>query len=129
MPEPFVNLLCEIVLVAYAACIMLGLSFISSKLGKKRYSTLFNLIGVILLIAIILMFYVGTSKLCEASIGDVQGYLNLSLEEKTVLMRSTWGFGTGFYLIIISAILAMISFFSEIKIFLLSKRNSNNRKA
>ena len=116
MPEIFVDFLGKVVLVAYVTCLLFGLSFISSKLGKKQYSFLLNLLGIILLIAIISMFYVGTSKVCEVSIGDVQGegLLSISLEE-TVLMQSSWGFASGFYLVITSAILTMIPLFSEVK--------------
>jgi hypothetical protein len=116
MPEIFVDFLGKVVLVAYATCLLFGLSFISSKLGKKQYSFLLNLLGIILLIAIISMFYVGTSKVCEVSIGDVQGegLLSISLEE-TVLMQSSWGFASGFYLVIASAILTIIPLFSEVK--------------
>ncbi|UCF12386.1 MAG: carboxypeptidase regulatory-like domain-containing protein [Thermoplasmatales archaeon] len=123
MPEIFVDFLGKVVIVVYAICILLGLSFISSKLGKKQYSLLFNLLGIILIIVIISMFYVGISRVTEASIGDVQGegLLSISLEE-TVLMKSSWGFASGFYLIISSAILAMISFFSEIKKFLTKQK-------
>jgi len=112
----FVDFLGKVVFVAYVACLLLGLSFISSKLGKKQYSFLLNLLGIILLIAIISMFYVGTSKVTEVSIGDVQGegLLSISLEE-TVLMQSSWGFASGFYLVITSTILAMIPLFSELK--------------
>ncbi|UCD13891.1 MAG: carboxypeptidase regulatory-like domain-containing protein [Thermoplasmatales archaeon] len=119
MPEIFVDFLGKVVIVAYVACLLLGLSFISSKLGKKHYSLLLNFLGIILIIAVVSMFFVGTSKICEASIGDVQGegLLSISLEEP-VLMDSQWGFASGFYLVVASAILAIISLFSEIKNFL-----------
>jgi len=63
------------------------------------------------------MFYVGTSKLCEASIGDVQGedIIRVSLDYEIISMQSSWGFSTGFYLVIASAILAMTLLFFEIK--------------
>ena len=74
------------------------------------------------------MFYVGTSKLCEGSIGDVQGegIINVSLGSETVSMQSSWGFTTGFYLVVISLVLAMTPLFFEVKkiVCQLSKRNS-----
>lgn len=117
MPEPFVDMLGNIVFVAYAVCIMLGVSFLLKKLRKKKYSLLFNVISILLLIAIISMFYVGTSKLCEASIGDVQGedIIRVSLDYEIISMQSSWGFSTGFYLVIASVILAMTLLFFEIK--------------
>ncbi|MFW6122005.1 MAG: carboxypeptidase regulatory-like domain-containing protein, partial [Petrotogales bacterium] len=118
LPELFVDFLGKVIFVAYAACIIIALSFISSKLGKKQYSLLLNLLGIVMITVIISTFYVGTSKVCEASIGRVQGegLLSASLEE-TVLMHSQWGFDSGFYLVIASAILAIIFFFIEIKDF------------
>ena len=117
MPEPFVDMLGNVLLVAYAVCIMLGVSFLLKKLRKKRYSLLFNVISILLLIALISMFYVGTSKLCEASIGDVQGVdiIGVSLDHETVNMQSSWGFSTGFYLVVASAVLAMTLLFFELK--------------
>ena len=125
MPELYVDALEKIVLVLYATCIILGLSFISSKFRKKHYSLLLCLLGVILLIVIISMFYVGTSKLSETSIGDVQGEgsLNITIGEETVVMSSTWGFNIGFYLIIVSLLFALNSILLEIReIFLKSKQ-------
>ena len=128
MPELFVDLLGKIVFVAYAACIMLGVSFLSKKLGKKNYSLFLDVIGIILLIVIISMFYVATSKICEASIGEVQGedMIGVSLGSETVSMQSSWGFTTGFYLVIVSAVLAMMPLFFEVKniVYRLRKRNS-----
>jgi len=128
MPQLFVDLLGKIVLVAYAACIMLGVSFLLKKLGKKNYSFFLDVIGIILLIVIISMFYVATSKICEASIGEVQGegMIGVSLGSETASMQSSWGFTTGFYLVIASVVLAMTPLFFEVKniVCQLSKRNS-----
>jgi hypothetical protein len=123
MPEIFVDFLGKVVFVAYAVCLLLGFSFISNKLGKKQYSLLLNLLSIILLITIISMFYVGTSKVCEASIGNVmgEGFLNISLEE-TVPLKASWGFASGFYLIISSMILAMVSLFLEFKNYFTNKK-------
>jgi len=122
MPELFVDVLGKIMLVAYAACIMLGVSFLLKKLGKKHYSIFLDVVGVILLIAIISMFYVGTSKLCEVSIGEVQGegMIGVSLGSETVSMQSIWGFTTGFYLVIASMVLAMMPLFFEVKKYCMS---------
>ena len=129
MPELFVDLLGKIMLVAYAVCIMLGVSFLLKKLRKKGYSLLSDVISIILLIAIISMFYVGTSKLCEVSIGDVQGddVIGISVGHETINMQSSWGFSAGFYLVIASIILATMPLVFEVKkaIYHLCKRNSN----
>ncbi len=129
MPDPFVDMLGNLLLVVYAVCIMLGVSFLLKKLRKKEYSLVSDVISLILLIAIISMFYIGTSKLCEVSIGDVQGndIIGISLGYETINMQSCWGFSAGFYLVIASTLLAMMPLFFEVKkvIYRLRKRNSN----
>jgi hypothetical protein len=124
MPEIFVETLGKIVAITYAACISLGLAFILNKIGRKQLSVLLELVGVILLTAAVSMFYLGTAKLCEASIGVVQGedLLSVSINEETVQMLSRWGFSSGFYLIIASAVLALFSFILNLRCFFQKKK-------
>ena len=123
MPELFIDFLEKIVIIVYIISILIGLSFISSKLGKRKYSFSLNSLSLILIIAIISMFFVGTSKLTEASIGKVQGegLISISLEE-TVLLQSSWGFSSGFYLIIAAAIITIISLIVEFKNYFMKKK-------
>lgn len=123
LPELFVDFLGIIVMVAYIVCLLIFLSFISKKLGKKQYSFLLNFLAIILIIAILIAFHVGTSNVTEASIGDVQGDGILSIQLKeTVLMDSHWGFSSGFYLMIIAVILAIVPIIIDIKYYV-SKKN------
>jgi len=123
MPELFVDFLGIILIVTYLICLLLVLSFISKRFDKKHYSLILNFLALILIIGILFTFYFGTSKVTEASIGNVigEGLLNLELEE-TVLIHSYWGFASGFYLIIISGILVIFTIFIEIKNFYIKQR-------
>ena len=62
------------------------------------------------------MFSVGTSKLCEASIGSVsgEGIIDIAIDHDTVSMQSQWGFTSAFYLLSISIFFILISLFFEI---------------
>jgi len=125
MPNLFVDLLVKIVAVSYTAIILLGLSYICYKFKKKTYSLILIFIVMILLIAIISTFYMGTSKLSEVSVGEVQGtgLLNLTVEEETLPMQASWGFDSGFYLVIVSAILSVFSFFIELRLYIKKKKS------
>jgi hypothetical protein len=102
---------------------LISVSFISSKLGKRKYSFSLNFLSLILIIAIISLFFFGTSKLTEASIGKVQGdgIISISLDE-TILMQSSWGFSSGFYLVIAAAILTILSLIIEFKNHFMKKK-------
>ena len=125
MPEPFIDMLKNIVLAVYAVCSMIIISFIINIFNKKKYSELLEFLNIILLIAIISLFYVGTSKICEASIGYVQGdgIIGVKIIYDTVNMQSVWGFTFGFYLLPLS-ILIIFSFL----IFWLMIHNNKNEK-
>ncbi len=123
MPELFVDFLGTILVVVYVVCTLLGLSFVSRRFGKKHYSLLLNLLAILLIIGVLSTFYFGTSKVTEASIGNVigEGLLSIELDE-TIYMYSHWGFSSGFYLAIIAAILVIITIVLEIKNFYIKQR-------
>lgn len=125
MPEQFVDLLSKIVLAVYAAVILLGISFLSYRLRKKHYSILLNLVVLVMLIAIISTFYVGTSRLSEVSIGQVQGdgLLNLSIDGESLPMQANWGFDSGYYLVIVATISSLSALFSEIRVLIKKKKS------
>jgi hypothetical protein len=116
MPEIFIDFLGKVVIIIYTISILLGLSFISLKLKKRKYFFLLYSLSILLMITIVSMFFFGISKVTEASIGPVQGdgILSITLEE-TVTMQANWGFSSGFYLIIIAVIIIFISLLLEIK--------------
>jgi hypothetical protein len=62
-------------------------------------------------------FYIGTSRLIEASIGPVQGegLLTISLGVEDVLMQANWGFGVGFYFVSIAVFIAVVAVLLDIR--------------
>jgi hypothetical protein len=116
MPEIFIDFLGKVVIIIYTIIMLLGLSFISLKLRKRKYFFLLHFLAILLMIVIVSMFFLGISKVTEASIGPVQGESTISIAlEETVTMQASWGFSSGFYLIIIAAILIFISLLLEVK--------------
>ena len=62
------------------------------------------------LILIAATFSFGMSKICEISLGSLQGGGTLDVvlpSGETVIMSSSWGLSSGFYLCIISALAAL----------------------
>jgi hypothetical protein len=117
MPDIFLSFLGAMLPLALLACLALGLSVLLKKLKKKQYALLFSIGGAILLLILLPSFYFGTAKLCETSIGAVQGAgsLTVSVGSQEVLMQSSWGFSNGFYMVIAAVIVALIGLILDIK--------------
>jgi len=125
LPDIFVDFLEKIVIIALTICFLLFASFISKRLNKKNYSLILSIIGLILIAAILSTFYLGTSKVTQASIGDVVGNGVLTIKlDKTIQLDATWGFSNGFYLVIISVFILLISIFIEFRELLIKKNKS-----
>jgi hypothetical protein len=81
---------------------------------------------LILSIAVAGIYYIGTEKLIEASVGEIQGegLRNFAINDDSYLLNSSWGFDNGFYLFIVSILLTVIAFILEFKNIFLSKKDS-----
>jgi hypothetical protein len=117
MPEIFVTFLQAMIPLALIACISLVLGILLKRLKKKNYALLLNLCAVILLIILLPLYFFGTTKLTETSIGSVQGegILPISIGFEEVTMRCNWGFSTGFYLVFIATIVIIITVAADIR--------------
>jgi len=117
MPDVFIDMLGIVVTISYIACFMFIISFLSKRFYKKRYSLVFCILGVLIILGIISTMYIGTAKLCELSIGDVygEGFIDVNIGSNTVSMNSNWGFSYGFYFVILSFIITVIAFILELK--------------
>lgn len=123
LPDLFVEFLGNIVIVAYAVSILLFFSFISNKFKKKHYSMILSFAGVVLITVIVSSFIVGTSKVTEASIGDLIGSGVLSVQlDGIIQIDANWGFSIGFYLAIVSILLLISSLFLESRELLLRRK-------
>jgi hypothetical protein len=117
MPEVFLELLEKLVLLCVVSCVFLGAGVVLKRL-HRRYSMLFLAVLAFLLLTIIsVLFYVGISKLSEVSIGEVcgEGMLNIAIGQETVMIHAGWGFSLGFYLIVVTALLALGAFLFDMR--------------
>jgi len=123
MPDQFVDLLGVLFLLAIVAGLAFGASIFLKKLRKKQYAITFGFIGMLMLVFLLFSFYVGTSKLTETSIGSVQGagLLPITMGATDVILQASWGFTSGFYFIIVSLIIAIVSFTLDI-LFIVKKK-------
>ena len=110
IPEMFTNFLGVLLLVVCSGFILLGLSFIPNIVLKKRFSLILISASILFLILVAVAFSLGMSKICEIGLGSLigEGTLDVVLPDgENVIMSSSWGLGSGFYLCIISALTAM----------------------
>jgi hypothetical protein len=124
MPDMFLMFLGAIVPLASLACLSLGLGILLKKIKKKQYALLLSIAGVVLLCILLPSFYYGTTKLAETGVGTVQGegVLAISIESEEVIMQSSWGFSTGFYLVFIAVVVAVIALLLDIRIKFMQKK-------
>jgi hypothetical protein len=126
MPDIFLMFLGAIVPLASLACLSLVFGILLKKIQKKNYAFLLSITGVVLLCFLLPSFYFGTAKLAETSLGAVhgEGTLITSIGSEEVTMHSSWGFSTGFYLVIIAVIIAALSLILDIRTRVMQKKKS-----
>ncbi|HUT00747.1 MAG TPA: hypothetical protein VMY59_10555 [Candidatus Thermoplasmatota archaeon] len=117
MPDIFLMLLAGMVPLALLACLCIGTGIVLKRITKKNYAFLLGVCGVILLSILLPLFYYGTTKLIEASIGSVQGegIFAVTIGPEVVMMQSSWGFSSGFYIVCIAAIITVIALLLDIR--------------
>jgi len=111
IPEIFTGFLGTLLIIVCSGFILLGISFVPNLVLKRRFSSVLIAASIIFLILVAIAFSFGMSKLCELSLGGLQGegILDVVLPtSETVCMSSSWGLGIGFYLCIAAALTAMI---------------------
>ena len=124
MPEIFIMLLAAMVPLAAFACISLSLGIILKRTSKKKYAFLLSVSGVILLTILLPLFYIGTTKLIETSLGAVQGegILMISIGSEEVLMNSSWGFVSGFYVACLAVLVVVPAILLDIRLWFKQKK-------
>jgi hypothetical protein len=118
MPEIFIVFLAAMVPLASFACISISLGIILKRTPKKKYAFFLSVCGVVLLAILLPMFYAGTTKLIETSIGTVQGdgMMMISIGSEEILMNSSWGFAAGFYFACLAVLVAIFGIVLDIKL-------------
>ncbi len=117
MPDMFLLFLVWIVPIATVSCMSITIGIILRRTTKKNYGFFLSIIGVIFLGILLAAFSYGTTRLIETSLGSVQGEeaLSISMGSEDIIMISTWGFSTGFYLICLAFIVAVAAILLDIR--------------
>jgi len=116
MPDIFLAFLGVILPVIVLLCVVLVSSVILKKIKKRNYSFLLTVTSVIIFSLVLYAFYIGTEKLCETSIGPVQGQgdILVIIQGAEVHLQSTWGFSVGYYCMIIGTLLTVCALILEV---------------
>lgn len=111
LPDVFISFLGLIVPVIVLTCGVLGASVILKKLKKRNYSLLLSLASLVFFVILLSAFFIGTQKLCETSIGPVQGQgmITVTIQGTEIPMQSSWGFSLGYYFIIFAVVLTIFA--------------------
>ncbi len=127
MPDVFLAFLGVIMPVIILLCVMLISSVVLKKIKRRNYSFLLSALSVVVFGLVLYAFYIGTEKLCETSIGPVQGQgsIMVLIQGAEISLQSIWGFGPGFYCVVTAAILAISSVIIEI--WLIFKKRKQSR--
>lgn len=124
LPDMFLMFLGGIIPLASLACLSLSIGIILRRTKKKNYAFLLSIIGIILLGVVVPSFVFGTTRLIETSLGAVQGegVLLISIGEEEVLLKSSWGFAIGFYLVCIGVLVVLAALFIDIRAILTQRK-------
>ena len=105
IPEEFTEFLGVLLIIVYSGLVLMGISFIPNVVLRRRFSLILASASVLFIVLVNAAFSYGMLKICEISLGSLQGesVLDMSLPTgETVYMSATWGLGSGFYLCVVS---------------------------
>ena len=108
LPELFTDFVGTLLVIIYTGIFLISVSFIPNILLKRRFFIVLISASILFLTLVALAFSFGMSKICEISLGSLNGAATLDVilpNGETVCMESTWGLGNGFYLCIFSALI------------------------
>ena len=108
IPEQFTNFLEILLIIVCSGLILMGISFIPNVVLRRHFALGLISASILFLILVSAAFSFGMSKICEMSLGSLQGegILNIALPTgETAYMTSSWGLGIGFYLCIIPTLI------------------------
>lgn len=131
MPDIFIMFLGAMIPLAVIACCSLVIGILLKRLQKKNYALLLSFCAVILFLILLPSYYFGTAKLAETGIGSVQGegILPISIDSGEVFMQCSWGFSTGFYLVLMAVIIIIFTVALDIWTRIKLKKKSSEPKS
>lgn len=112
MPEMFTDFLGVLMLVICSGFVLLGISFVPNIILKRRFYKILIFASVLFLILVAVAFSYGMSRICEISVGDLQGEGTLDMvlpDGTTAVMYANWGLGLGFHLCVFAALTALVA--------------------
>jgi len=125
IPDIFLLFLGWIVPLALLACASIAIGIVLRRTQKKKYAFLLSVVGVVLFGVLVPSFFYGTTRLIDTSLGSVQGdeVLVVSMGPEEIMMQTSWGFSSGFYLVSIALLVAVIAVLLDIRArFMLKKK-------
>ena len=108
IPEVFTNFLEILLIIVCSGLILMGVSFIPNVVLRRHFSLGLISASILFLILVSAAFSFGMSKICEMSLGSLQGegILDITLPTgETAYMAASWGLGIGFYLCIVPTLI------------------------
>ncbi len=120
IPDLFTLAVNIFLILSFLGSISLALSYYFDKKNNKK-TYLFSLItSIIMLIVAISIFVFALNELSSITVGNIigNGYINSNIAEEglKISLNSTWGFGSGFYIYLITIsfiLLNLIYFFKK----------------
>jgi len=108
IPEVFTNFLEILLIIVVSGLVLMGISFIPNVVLRRHFSIGLISASILFLILVSAAFSLGMSKICEISLGSLQGeeILDITLPTgETAYMAANWGLGIGFYFCIVPTLI------------------------
>ncbi len=137
LPFVFTGILEYIFTALLISIILFCISLFFDSIKKKRYSYMCMIVSILIIGVSILGFSIAAEKICEVSIGSIQGegFLGMTIQGTSAMLNAQWGFSFGYYSILCAFILMiLISIFEMKKIFyrvctiVRKEKDSENKK-
>ncbi|MFH1101941.1 MAG: carboxypeptidase regulatory-like domain-containing protein [Methanobacteriota archaeon] len=131
MPDIYLDFLSKVFIAVGVLAVVILFSILLDIVQRKKYVIILTAVCTLMLALLGIIYYTGTSKLCEASVGSIQGtgILSFLIDNQDVMIASQWGLASGFYLVILSILVLSGATLWQLKNYVcLRKRNSKQSK-
>jgi hypothetical protein len=124
IPEEFTEFLVVLLIILYSGLFLMGMSFLPNIILRRRFSLILSFSSILFITLVNTAFTYGMIKITELSLGSIQGHKILDVilpNGDKIYLNSSWGFGYGFYICILSSCILIfagfIDFFRRKKFF------------
>ena len=119
LPELFTNTTNIMFFMIILSCILCMLGFFAKEYGHKKLSKSFNLMVFILLVISCIASYIAISEMSNIGYGGINGKdiidVKIVGQYESIPIACSWGLDIGFYLLLISTIMAFFLFIRNMK--------------